>query len=102
MGSAPAAVEALRSSIRHPRALAQEAHEVTRVAAELEEPVQEAARHDFGLGQVHGRDEVLAFEVLEQRVVAVEACWRTLERLAAQLEVLLKRRRLDDPLPASR
>ena len=47
-----------------------------------------------------GRDEVLALEVLDQRVIAVETRRRALEGLAAEAEVVGERRLVDDRLPA--
>src|SRR3954470_9453285 len=81
---------------------AQEAHELRRPAAEAEEPREEPARGGLGLAQAGDGDEVLALEVLDQRVLAVEARRRALERLAAEAEALPERRVLHDRLPATR
>ena len=47
-------------------------------------------------------DEVLALELFDQRVFAVEAGRRAFERLAAEREALRERRLFDDRLPAGR
>src|SRR5690348_13622035 len=72
-GRHPNAVNRLvTASKRDAGAAAQEAHELGRLAAELDEPREEAAGGDVGLAEVGDGDEVLALEVLDQRVVAVE------------------------------
>src|SRR5262249_26119117 len=61
-----------------------------------------AAGDDVGFAQIRDGDEVLALELVDQRVVAVEARRGTLQTLAAEPEVLGERRVLDDRRPARR
>src|SRR5262249_3004275 len=77
-----------RESVRHGEGVAEELHQGRGRAADPRVLVDEARCYDVVLGQARRAEEVLALEVIRERVLGIGPGWDALERVAAEFEPL--------------
>ena len=68
--------------------LGQESHERCCGAERVRNVIDESCRTGFRLTEVFDRNEVFSFELLDQRVLGIEAAWWPLEAFADELVAL--------------